>query len=349
MQDILENYSGEDVVLMGEVHTETAHQELEAEAVYRTNPRYVLSEGLDEAEPEEMNELVEYGEILSLRDVQRYFEDNFEDSQVFAESTEELYEKVQADQDEGRVGKMPGKVPESYNEFMDMPFFQMEGEVVNIISDSLKEHTSEEEDEWMKWYDETGEHEDRVDTKIDALYVANRTIRDMTNKRKMPESTGFLIQPINHLRKDGYNVDLAGCDVNKQDRYSDDNERNFELPDNLSPEEGEEQRQRMEENPEELAEDFANNLEFLGEIADDEEIEHRDDKMAARIKDFNQRNSTDRAVMAVVGADHLEGVRDSLENQGVSVYSEDLTEIVEPEDDPAESMRYALGTAEDLR
>jgi pheromone shutdown protein TraB len=344
--DILQKYDGEDVIILGEDHTENAHNELEEEAIYRTIPRYVLSEGLNDAEPEEFDEMIDDANLMSLRDIQTYFEENYEDSQFLAEDTRELYEEAQeAQPDESPIGMDDGKVPETYNEFMDMPFFRMNREVKDLITDSISDRKDYEMDEWEKWMGE--EEPDEFDQKIETLYSVQSAITQISFQ--MPNSQGSLVRPINHLRREGYNVNLAGCDIDKSEEYSDDSERNFEQPDSASVEEFEEQMREMEENPEKALEDFAKDVEFISELTSDEERDRRDQAMAERISRFDQQNDSGRAIMAVVGANHLDGVVQSLQNQDVSVYAEDLTDVAEPEDDGVSSFLYAMETAERMR
>lgn len=344
--DILQNYDGEDVIILGEVHTENTHNELEEEAVYRTIPRYVLSEGLNDAEPEEFDGMIDNANLMSLRDIQTYFEENYDDSQFLADDTRELYEEAQdVGPDERPVGMDDGKVPETYNEFMDMPFFRMNRKVKDLIKESIKYRKDYEMDEWEKWMGE--EEPDKFDQKIQTLYSVQSAITQMSFK--MPDSEGSLIRPINHLRREGYDVDLAGCDIDKENEYSDESGRHFEQLESASIEEFEEQMQEMEENPEKALEDFARDVEFINELTSDEERNRRDQAMTERISRFNQQNDSERAIMAVVGANHLDGVVQSLQNQDVSVYAEDLRDVAEPEDDGVSNFLYAMKTAEQMR
>ncbi|PSG98847.1 MAG: hypothetical protein BRC29_01830 [Nanohaloarchaea archaeon SW_7_43_1] len=344
--DILEKYDGEDVIVLGEVHTEDMHNELEEEAVYRTIPRYVLSEGLNNADPEGFDGMIEDANLMSLRDIQTYFEENYEDSEFLAGDTRELYQEAQGvESEESIVGIDDGNVPETYNEFMDMPFFRMNDEVIDLIKNSTSDRKDYEMDEWEKWMGE--EEPEEFDQKIETLYGIQSSITQMSFK--MPNSIGSLVQPINHLRREGYDVDLAGCDIDKDAEYSDDSERHFEQPSDGSVEEFEEQMEEMEENPEKMLEDFAKDVAFISELTSDEERDRRDQAMAQRISQFDQRNDSGRAIMAVVGANHLDGIVQSLHDQEVSVYAEDLTEIVEPEDDGVEGLFYAMETAQQMR
>ncbi|EGQ42724.1 MAG: hypothetical protein J07AB43_07110 [Candidatus Nanosalina sp. J07AB43] len=344
--DILEEYDGEDAIVLGETHEESAHNELEEEAIYRTIPRYVLSEGLNDADPEEFDEMIDNANLMSLRDIQTYFEENYEDSQFLADDTRELYERTkEIESDEEVIGIDEGKVPKSYNEFMDMPFFRMNGGVEDIIKDSISDRTDYEMDEWEKWMGE--EEPDELDDKIDTLYSVQTAITKMSFN--IPNSQGSLVRPLNHLRREGYDVDLAGCDIDKSKEYSDDSERHFEQISPTSSEEGKENMREPEDNPEKFLEDFAKDMDFISEITSDEERDRRDRAMAERVVQFDQQNDSERPVMAVVGANHLDGVVENLRNQDVSVYEEDLRNIREPEKDEIDNFLYALETAEQMR
>ena len=344
--EILENYDQEDVIVLGEVHTENSHNELEEEAIYRTIPRYVLSEGLDNTEPEEFDEMIDDANLMSLRDIQTYFEENYEDSQFLAADTQELYQDIQDIEPEERpVGMDNGKVPETYNEFMDMPLFRMKSEVTDAIKESISDRKNYEMDDWEKWMGE--EEPEEFDSKIASLYEVQSAITQISFK--MPNSVGSLVRPINHLRREGFDVDLAGCDIDKAQEYSDDSERHFEQPESVSREEFEEQMRKMDENPEKALEDFAKDVKFITELTSDEERDRRDQVMAERINRFEQKNDSEQAIMAVVGANHLDGVVQSLQDQNISVYAEDLREVAEPEDDEMSSFLYAMETAQQMR
>lgn len=344
--DILEGYDGEDVIVLGEVHTENTHNELEEEAVYRTVPRYVLSEGLNDAEPEEFEEVIDNANLMSLRDIETYFEENYENSQFLADNTRELYKETQdIDPIERPIGMDEEKVPETYNEFMDMPFFRMNQEVRDLIRDSISDRKDYEMDEMEKWIGE--EDPDGLDQKVTELYNVQSAMTRISFD--VPNSLGSLVRPINHLRREGYEVDLAGCDIDKRGEYSDDSERHFERLDYASVEEFEEQMREIDENPEKALEDLAKDMEFIGDLTSNEERERRDQAMAERISHFDQKNDTERAVMTVVGAKHLEGVEQSLQDQDVSVYVEDLRDVAEPEDDGLAGYLYAIETAQQMR
>ena len=64
---------------------------------------------------------------------------------------------------------------------------------------------------------------------------------------------------------------------------------------------------------------------------------------------MNKKNDSEQAIMAVVGANHLDGVVQSLQDQNISVYAEDLREVAEPEDDEMSSFLYAMETAQQMR
>lgn len=339
--DILEDYDEEDVIILGEVHTENKHSKLEEEAIYRTIPRYVLSEGLNDADPEEFEGMLDNTYLMSLRDIQTYFEEKYEDSQFLANSTRELYEKAQnIEPDEKSVELVEdGRIPDTFNNLMDMPFFRMKDEVREMIQDSIKERAKYENEEWSKWTSEE-EPEGLDDDKITTLYKLNPKITEMSFH--VTRSQGSLIRPIKHLREEGYDIKLAGCDIDKEKEYSDDSGRNFEQPESASIEE-------LEENPIKAAKDFVKNFEFIDKVASKEEREHRDQVMADRISHFSQRNDSERAIMAVVGANHLKGVVQGLQNLDISVYSEDLRKVARPQDDEIGNFLYAMKTAEQIR
>lgn len=343
--DILENYDGEDVIILGEDHTEDKHHKLEEEAVYRTIPRYVLSEGLNDADPEEYDSVIDQTNLMSLRDIETYFEENYEDSQYLAENTEELYQKTQDIETKETITGLNGEVPETYEEFMDMPFYRMDTEVMELVTDSIQKRTDYEAEEWEKWMGEE-EPEGLNDRKIQTLYNIQSTVFEMSHK--MTSSQGSLIRPLSHLRQEGYDVELAGCDIDKDAEYSDDSGRHFEQTD-ASAEELQKQVTEIRDNPEKMIEDFAKDVEFINELTSDDERDRRDQAMAERISQFDQQNNSGRAIMAVVGANHLDGVVRNLQDQEVSVYSEDLREIAEPEDNNLEGMLYAMETAQKMR
>jgi len=316
LKDPLQGYDQEEVILLGESHIENAHNALEEEAIYRTTPRMVLDEGLNDTEPHETEELLEKISPMNLEDINEFFGTNFEDSCFLAEDNEELFNRVS----NGDYGSeiCEGEIPETYNEFMCMPFSRMNRGIIDLINNSIRERKDYELEEKLKWTAEDSESIE--DVKIESL----RNIeRDISSKYTLPDSTVSLAHPITNLRKEGYTVDLAGCDVNKKDRYF--NLSGYELPD-----EAKDDLSSLDEDDSFV--EFIEKMSAASQLADQEEITYRDQAMAERIYDSHDRNNSERPILAVIGAEHLEGVTQKLETNGVDVYRQNLSEIVETTD-----------------
>ena len=335
--EILQEYDGEDVILIGETHEESSHYELEEEAIYRTLPRYVLSEGLDDKDSEELEPLVDSGELTSLRDFQSYFEENYESSELLEEDVDSLYESIQDPSSDSVLDR--GKVPESVSQLLDMPFARMHDAMIEEIADSITEREEFERSEYQKW---TGDDYTKPqDSKIEELKGARNIILDYRHSGS--ESLESLVGPMNDIRDEGFDIDLAGCDVNKTEEYSSEDEGHFDHIDDP-----EKKLQATREEPEKAFEDFTRNLMKIQEIGDEQEIEKRDEAMSSRAQEFVGRKETERPVLAIIGANHLEGVAENLRTSGVSVYTEDLNEVAPPEKDSYERMRYGHKIAESL-
>lgn len=335
--EILHEYDGEDVILLGESHEESSHYELEEEAIYRSLPRYVLSESFNDREPEELDELVDSGNPVSLRDLQSYFEKTYEDSEILGEDIDSLYQKIEGLESDSELDE--GNDPNSRAHLLDMPFARMKNTVIREITDSISERTDFERSEYQKW---TGdEYTNPQDSKIDQLKHARNIIQNYQHSGS--EGIDSLIGPMKDIRDEGFEIDLAGCDIDKTEEYSIDEKRHFDHIDDP-----EEKREAMENEPEKALEDYMKNLEKIEELGDEQEIEKRDRAMADRAQEFSGRNNTERPVLAIMGSNHLEGVQENLREQGVSVHTEDLNEIAPPEKDAYERMRYGHEIAESL-
>lgn len=338
--EILHEYDGEDVILIGETHDESSHYELEEEAIYRSMPRYVLSEGFDERDPEELEPLVESGELTSLRDFQDYFEDSYEDSELLGEDIDSLYENIEDVKDSDVDPVLDkGKIPESVNQLLDMPFARMNDAAIREITDSISDREDHERSEFQKWSGE--EYVEPQDSKIDELAGARNIIGDYQHSGS--ESVDSLVGPMSDIREEGFEIGLAGCDINKAEEYSSEEEGHFDHIDDP-----EDKLQAIKEEPEKGVEEFARNLEKLQELGAEEEIEKRDEAMSSRATDFVEKNNTERPVLAVIGASHLDGVAENLRDSGISVYTEDLNEVAPPEKNEYERMRYGHEIAESL-
>lgn len=333
--EIIHEYDGEDVILLGETHDESSHYELEEEAIYRSLPRYVLSEGLDDKDPEELEPLVDSGELTSLRDFQAYFEDNYEDSEFLGEDIDSLYDSIEEPDSDSILDK--GEVPESVLQLLDMPFARMHDAVIEEIAESMSEREDFERAEYQKWTDE--DYVKPQDSKIEEIDGARGIILDYRHSGS--ESLDSLVGPINDIRDEGFEIGLAGCDIDKNQEYSSEEEGHFDHID--TPEE---KLKAMKEEPEKAAEDFARNLEKIQEMGDEQEIEKRDEAMSSRAEEFVAEKETERPVLAVIGANHLEGVAEKLRDSGVSVYTEDLNEAAPVEKDGYERMKYGHEIAE---
>lgn len=316
--DILQEYEGEEVILLGETHGEDSHTELEEEAIYRTQPRYVLYEGLNEADPEELDELIDKMDRSSLRELQEYFEDKYADSEFLADDTRELYEEARnLAPEEDRAVIDNGKFPESYEEFMEMPFFRMDEKVSSLIQRRIQGRCDYEMEEWEKWMgDEMPEGIE--DQKIQELFDIGNLVVDLNHST--PNSEGTFFRTLNHLRQEGYATDLAGCDIDKRQEYFDESGVG-------------------ESEETETLEGLERGLELAEEGMKEEERSRRDLHMAQRISQFSQRNNSERPLLAVVGSSHLEGVSENLSGD-ISVYTEDLGEIAEPEQHPLDGLFY---------
>lgn len=308
--DLLQGYEGEEVVLLGEVHTEERHKELEEEAAYRLLPRYVLSEGFDNAQPEELEEFIGDADLTSLRDFQTYFEKTYEDSQFLAEGAKELLAKTQdLEQKDSLIGRYEGKIPESYNKLLDTPFYLMDKRVIDLVKESIKERRTYEKDERRKWKGEELAN-GLDDEKIQDLY---RITSEISEVSRMSKARGSLLRPVNNLRREGFEVEIAGCDLDKSEKYSSESDDGI-----------------------------------IEEILQEESLEHRDRVMADRISSFNRKNDTGRVTMAVVGSQHIEGIKENLA-EDTTVYSENLEEIAEHELDTVKSELHVRDLAENLR
>lgn len=328
-EDPLQNYNQEEVILLGESHTEPAHNELEEEVIYRTIPRTVLSEGLDQDDPSDNEELLERINLMNLEDVNEFFEINFEDSRFLAEDSRELFKK--ASTEDYRNDFCDGKIPETYNEFMNMPFSRMDPGIIDLITGSITDRQDSELEELLQWKSKGSEN--IKDNKVESL----RKLRaDIRSRYDLPDSMMSLANPISNLRNEGYEINLAGCDVDKKDRYSD--LTGYELSDI-------EKQDLYDADADDSLIEFIEKMNAASQLTDDQELRHRDEVMAERISEFYERNDSDQPILAVIGSKHLDGVTQNLERTGIDVYNRDLSEIVD-NTDFYDSGVYAMNIAD---
>lgn len=332
MGDPLKNYDNQDVILVGETHSYDEHIKLERETALRTSPRYILSEGLDQREPEDMDGLISKMKVLGTpRKIKDHFEQLFEgDTEYTHKNLDKIYEEATQDIEDNSNSEQ-GYIPESYEEFLGTPIPMMNYEIGKTIQDSIMKKANEITDEIDKWVDFTSE-ETKKDQKHQYLLQIYSEVAELNHTST--NSVLPLADIAANYRLEDIETDLAGCDIDKSERYE--GVESASMKDIEQNEDG----NVTGVDQKAIYNRLEDTLQLISDATKEEERQNRDTIIAERITQFNKQNDTNRPIMAVVGSNHLQGVKENIDNNH-SVLEIDLTQIKPKQIDKVESLRYA--------